>query len=488
MGTTIVRELIVSFGCGESACSLERGKNIPPEGRHQYQHMLSRVLISLAVIATTVLCLSEPTAAQFRRNIGGPTATPTTARPAASVFNPAALTGVEGTQLQADLAILGGYFIFERARTDPQGNPYKPVLLSDTLPLPFIAFKTDFGTGVFEAGFDAYVPLGNTATFPEGGAQRYSLVSGTFVPLHLAFPIAFHTQDRRLGIGFGPKLVIGYLSTSLDIDVSDITGEAFGSKALPEEDPNLAARITVDPTTDVTYGWYAGLYYKPTPRWRFSLAYHSAVDMTFDTSVRIHFPKFTKALQPTFNAVGATQEVESSGTLTTRIPMYITAGMRYQPWREWINELFFQWAKWSDTSGISTTITHSPLKRLSSLKKENPPNNDDLRIGMLESYNLLAWWALGGQFLYVRHMIPDRGMAPSNLDFDSLVPTVFTEFLIAQKWTTCVGYSRVFNIDRTVIMNRQKQETTDTLSWTSNPDARYRSELDQLSLNVTYRF
>ena len=98
-------------------------------------------------------------------------------------YNPAGLAGLQGTQLTIDLAFVDLAFEFQRApRTLPNGDvqTYDAVqneAAPQAIPQVLIGGKLPvFGTDKLKWGFGIYAPYLSPHTFPEGGAQRYTLV------------------------------------------------------------------------------------------------------------------------------------------------------------------------------------------------------------------------------------------------------------------------------------------------------------------------
>src|SRR6266542_1598884 len=112
--------------------------------------------------------------------LADPHGQPALANPYAVYFNPAALGGVQGTEIVVDGTL--AYRTVDYTRTSSALSPQLPTLVNDptyvaantgdahagnVATIPFLAASSDFGTRQFFAGVGAYVPFGGAVKFDE---------------------------------------------------------------------------------------------------------------------------------------------------------------------------------------------------------------------------------------------------------------------------------------------------------------------------------
>ena len=96
-------------------------------------------------------------------------------------YNPALLAAIEGSEFMVDVTLVSFSTLFARApRTLENGGvvEYEAVESSaPPIPVPQLAFATDFGLPDLVFGFGLYGPNGSAGKYPEDGPQRYSLIN-----------------------------------------------------------------------------------------------------------------------------------------------------------------------------------------------------------------------------------------------------------------------------------------------------------------------
>jgi long-chain fatty acid transport protein len=150
-------------------------------------------------------------------------------------FNPAALGGIEGTQLVVD-----GTLAYRTVDVDRAPSALSPSAIQSAqdptyrasntgsshaanfVEIPFIAASSDFGRKDFFGGIGAYVPFGGAVKFdqrPEfagngnargavDGSQRWAVVSGTQRSLYVTGVVGMRVPDVGLSFALGGSLVL----------------------------------------------------------------------------------------------------------------------------------------------------------------------------------------------------------------------------------------------------------------------------------------
>ena len=184
-------------------------------------------LIALATTATVALVASRADASGYlTARFGSDHGTPAAPNPYAVYYNPAALGGMKGTQIIADVGLAIRSATYERSATaltpsseaqkqDPtyvQANSGKASLLN-VLPLPFLGAASDLGTKNLRVGYAVYVPFGGMARWSERGAfagstvapgavdgtQRWHNISGQILAVYNTAALAYRISDFTIG-------------------------------------------------------------------------------------------------------------------------------------------------------------------------------------------------------------------------------------------------------------------------------------------------
>ena len=164
-------------------------------------------------------------------------------------FNPAAMAGLDGSQLTVDGVIAARLLDYTRSSSalsysgsQPGADPYAqsntgPAHLFNVLTAPFGGFVTDFGGSHLRLGVAVYVPFGgevswgknnayaNSALAPGGfdGPQRWSSISAITSSVYSTAALAYRFDAARLGLGASVSVIRTGLTDvrARDVDGSD---------------------------------------------------------------------------------------------------------------------------------------------------------------------------------------------------------------------------------------------------------------------------
>lgn len=184
-------------------------------------------LIAFCVGATAALVSLAPQQATasgyLTARFGSDHGTPAAPNPYAVYFNPAAIAGVTGTQIVADLSLVVRSVTYDRSAQAL--TPASPVSLNDpnyvrsntgkanlnnVLPLPFLGAVSDLGTKKLRVGYAFYIPFGGMATWNrrdawEGnqaapgavdGPQRWHNISGSILAIYNTAALAYQISPQ----------------------------------------------------------------------------------------------------------------------------------------------------------------------------------------------------------------------------------------------------------------------------------------------------
>jgi long-chain fatty acid transport protein len=222
---------------------------------------------------------------------------PALSNPYAVYFNPAAMGGMEGSQLTLDGTV--ALRTAEYTRFDSSLSPSDPAIKSDpayvrantghntlvnVIAAPFVGFVSDFGQKNLRFGIATYVPFGGAARWDQNqgfsgasttpgaldGAQRWQNISGRQQSLYNTAAFALRLPGPRLTVGAGVSLVASSVRSvrARNPDGSDDVLSANGSL--------LEGRALLD-VSGLTVAASVGVFWEATEdrRLRFGLAYLS---------------------------------------------------------------------------------------------------------------------------------------------------------------------------------------------------------------------
>ena len=267
--------------------------------------MLARVRLAplgkAAIVSVFALGLASPRVAHAAgfatTRFGSDQGTPAMSNPYAVYFNPAAMGGMQGSQLVLDGTIAlrsAEYTRFDSALSpsDPStvGNPgyarsnTGTNALVNVIAAPFVGFVTDAGQKNLRFGVAAYVPFGGAARWDQNtvynagsstpggldGPQRWQAISGKQQSLYNTAAFAYRIPGPRLTLGASISIVASSLSAvrARNPDGSDDVFTPSGGL--------LEGRALVN-VSGINLAASAGVFWEATEdsRLRFGLSYIS---------------------------------------------------------------------------------------------------------------------------------------------------------------------------------------------------------------------
>ena len=264
---------------------------------------LALAALSIAVVGALVAPASaDASAFQLKENsakgLGRAFAGSATAGGDASVVvnNPAAMTDLKGTYLQADVTAINFSTKFDGSATDVLGRPISGGNGGDggtTLPVPALFFATQVSDRVHVgAGFS--VPFGFQTEYDKDWVGRYHGIKSKFQSLDATLSASFDVTDTfSLGASFIAQKTSAELTSA--VNFNGVGYELAGQAGLP---PALvdglippgtdgAARIKGD---DWGWGWQLGGYWKLSPNDRLSLNYRSKISHKLHGTANFNVP------------------------------------------------------------------------------------------------------------------------------------------------------------------------------------------------------
>jgi long-subunit fatty acid transport protein len=419
--------------------------------------------------------------------VGGISATPTKVTPAGVFWNPAVIGFCEGTQLETNFTVLGGWMIYDRAGTDPNtARSYKSSDMSAMAPTPFFAVNSNLGTRDFRFGYATYFPAGVMASFDPSGSQRYNLIDGMVVPWYHQLTLAYRLNSDW-SIAIAGIYALGFFKTSLAIDLENLMSKITNSNDMPKENPALQARARIPMTTAHGFGGAIGLYYSPSYQWAFGLSAFAPIHFEFEGPLYVEIPKTVSRLSAGLRALGIEDTIESSGISKATIPPFIQLGISYQPYGYFTTEFFGRYVFSSLDPSVSFEMKSSPVSAIKNYKRTGFALENTYVIGAVNSFALWQRWTLGLNTTYSTNGVKDEVLSTSLADFNSFLVGSFAQYQWSQNFKVGIEYSHSFMFDRTATGTNQMAQTNSIFK-TASTDGSYRASSDRFGLMVKYAF
>lgn len=471
-------------------------------------------LASLAPLAlaglTAGAVLATPTDAEasgyLTARFGSDYGTPAMPNTYAIYFNPAALGGTKGTTITGDVAVLLRWASYTRTpdalspqtsdRNDPNyvtANTGKANLLN-LLALPFVGVNTDFGTDWLRGGFAVYVPFGGLATWDRREAiantpgtvdsvSRWHNISGQILAVYNTFALAANV-GHGFSVGASVSPVIHHVATirARNVNGSDDTfnkqgGLEEGRSYLDATGVNLAASF--------------GVYYEPTEKLRFGLAYLAQPGFG-DTRI-----SGTLRAQS-----GAQSETNDPIDFIQTYPDVIRFGTNAMLNEKWDLKADFEFVRWNVfkrqcvvKKGQPCNVADDGRDLSNGQVILNIPRNWNNAIGVRvgPGYKLNEHTELFGSLGFTTPAVPKETIDASTIDAFRVYATAGARFELSKKVAVGVSYNHIYfaDVDTKGANNQDlaSQPGGDyNVSRSPSADGKYKSQIGFVNANIAYTF
>jgi long-chain fatty acid transport protein len=508
--TRLARRLLVRFASWYSEVIM-LGPRLPARTRslRRSRSAVALAPLALAGLAATAV-LASPRDAEasgyLAGRFGSDYGTPAVANTYAIYFNPAALGGTKGTTITGDLSLTLRWASYKRSddalspqtsdRNDPNyvaANTGKANLLN-LLALPFAGVNTDFGTDWLRGGFAVYVPFGGLATWDKqstvgntpgsvDGPARWHNISGQILAVYNTFAVAAKV-GHGLSVGASVSPVIHHVATirARNVNGSDDTfnkqgGLEEGRSYLEATGVNLAASF--------------GVYYEPTEKLRFGLAYLSQPGFG-DTRI-----SGTLRAQS-----GAQSETNDPIDFIQTYPDIVRFGTNAILNEKWDLKADFEFVRWNVFKRQCIVKKGQPCdvaddgRDLSNGKVIlNIPRNWNNAIGVRvgPGYKLTEHTELFGSLGITTPAVPKETIDASTIDAFRVYATAGARFELSQHVAVGVSYNHIYfaTVDTKGANNQdlQNQPGGDyNVSRSPSADGTYKSQIGMVNANFAYTF
>jgi long-chain fatty acid transport protein len=328
------------------------------------------------------------------------------------VNNPAAMSCLKGTYLQADVTAINFSAQFSGTAHDALGRPISGGDGGDagtTLPVPAFFFATQVGDKL-HLGFGFSVPFGFQTEYDSQWMGRYHGIKSKFQSLDATLSASYDvTDDFSLGVSAIAQRTNAELTSAINFNMVGLglVQQAAAAGAIsPAQAQALAGQVgaIVPPGSDGyasikgddwAYGWQVGAFWRLTPRDRIAFNYRAKIDHTLHGKANFDVPPNVTALlsSPVVASLlgGGMPFQDTSGRADFTTPA--TAGVSY--WHQ------------ADRFGFGIDVARTQWDVFKQLRVDygNPAQPPTV-----ESYNWRNTWfaAVGGDW-YVNDRLTLRG-------------------------------------------------------------------------------
>jgi long-chain fatty acid transport protein len=431
--------------------------------------------------------------------IGDPHGSPALANAYAVYFNPAALGGIDGSQVVVDGTLAYRTVDYTRAVSALSPSSAQPLNATyaaantgnahagNVAEIPFVAASSDFGRRDFFGGVGAYVPFGGAVKFDQNptfagntdargavdGRQRWAVISATQRSLYLTGVAGFRLPDAGLSFALGGSLVLSQIvhNQARNLDGhDDIVSEG---RALIDVNSTQAAMS-------------AGVYWEALPKkmLRFGVSY----------SVRPGFGEMRMRGTLSQHYTGdAVKDIDFVQTY----PDVLRFGAAARPWGDTV-ELRFdaEYVTWSAFDrqclverGSKCTLkpdgsdTHSPEEIILAIRRDWH-NAGAVRVG--------AGWFIDdktevyGGLGFDTSAVPTSTLEATYPDMFKVMGSIGARRQLTNLFGLGVSYTSIYSLPQTT--EHQHQADLFGVSRIPNEDGKYKSTIMFMNVNATFSF
>ena len=310
--------------------------------------------------------------------------------PSAIYYNPAGISQLSGTR-----SLMNAYTIGYGSSIDLSGpgGEYNSKWNPQVVPHSFYTLHPK--DSPLTLGLGIYAPFGLGYEYDDKTPFRTLAKKGEIQYITVS-PVAAWKFNETLAIAAGPT--INYSRAFLSRGIVT-PGDEFKFKG-----------------EGVSFGFVAGLLWKPAPQHSFGLAYHSATVTDYSGHSHVHIPSF---VTPVTVAPGVTipytvPGVESAddADASLQFPQTIQAGYSFRPTPDWNIEFDVEWTDWDSLNTVTLHQTKGgPIKI-----PFNYRSSFFYEVGITKTF--AHGLRLSGGYIYSENSVPNESFSPGVPDSD----------------------------------------------------------------------
>jgi len=371
-------------------------------------------------------------------------------------FNPAAMTRLQGPEVQA-----GAHLLIPRAELENRGssatlqtpagaltrpvtgndggNPYDPTPVPNFYAAyPLMNRDLWFGLGVS-------APFGLANKYDPGWFGRYDSIETDLLTLNIAPSVAYRVNDW-ISIGGG-----------IDFQYADaeLTNALFAGPF-----PDVISKVEGD---DWTVGYNVGVLFEPIPTTRIGIHYRSQMEHTLEGDVNL--------------TQSGTTVRNAPGTADLNLPDILAIGFAHKVTPKLTLMAEYNWYGWSNFKEIR--VVQAGGERTVEQNYE-----DTFSVAVGAQYEIDESWTVRGGFQYDETPTVDNFRSTRTPDGDRYWLSAGASYNLTENFAVDVAYTHIF-IDTVDINTRQ---TGVTPALTTNTRATSEGSVDIVAAALRYKF
>ena len=320
------------------------------------------------------------------------TVTAHTTGPSTLFYNPALLTTLDGTRVEAGMTVLA---FDRRFQSQGDGDIHE---MRDETKMPASLYLSHRVTDDLAAGIGLFFPFGLASDWPEQWEGRF-LATQTEMTTYTLNPALAWRPLPRLSVAAGLDLALFDATLRRQIDLAPLGLAGIeGSQEFSGDDTGL--------------GWNLGLALQLTDRLDFGLSWRSEIDLSVDGRARFSgVPGNAACLFPA-----------TGGRADLTLPEQLSLGLAWQPIEELVVEIGAHWEGWSAFEELRIGLDQPVAGAGEDLVARDWDDTWSYSIG--GRYALSDRVALLAGYKYGNTPVPDSTFEPAIPDADTHLWTV----------------------------------------------------------------
>ncbi len=336
-------------------------------------------------------------------------------------FNPATMSGLEGSQTSVGLQLVIPQSNFTgSAAYNTNTGPFAgtPITGGDggnggeIGVVPHAAYVMDINEQ-WKFGLSVNAPFGLSTKYDPDWVGRYSAIDSEILCLNINPMLSFRVNDR-VSVGAGVSAMHARLKLVSALDTSILASQPPGTF------PDSSGEVDVK---DWGYGFNVGLLLQPNEHTRFGLAYRSGIDVNLDGNLISSF-----AGQPS-----TTAQVKDT------LPASALISVSHQVNDAWTIMADAMWTQWSEIESIVAQFGTGNTNTIPLMW------NDTVRVAAGASYKYDDTWTFRGGIAHDESPVPNPAFRPASLpDEDRLWVTLGAGYKLSKQLSFDFGYAHLF--------------------------------------------
>lgn len=396
------------------------------------------------------------------------------AGPSSLYFNPALLTQVPGTQVEAGTTAIFTDREFKSSLTGRTEESEEDVQFPSTF---YLAHQ--FNDEV-AAGLGVFFPFGLSTEWDENWDGRYIATRSEVFTTNIN-PVVAWRPIPRLAVAAG--LDVLYLDAELERKVNST---ALGFALNPPNPPlnpgglGLLSDVNQKFTGDGWgIGYNLGLVLQVSENIDFGATYRSHIDVNVDGDARFDVPADAAGVGfgPLFPKTGGDADI--------RLPAQATFGLAWAATEKLTLEAGARWEDWSSFDELKIELDQPILQQSENITLRDWDDTWAFNLG--GQYRLNDMVTLLAGYLYAENPVPDSTFDPSIPDSDAHLFTLGTDLTFG-RFSVSLAYGYEHHEDRT--KNNAIGDPLDPsgLNPLSSANGEYQADIHLVATSVAYRF